>query len=328
MTLPHGYDTMVGELGDTLSGGERQRLGLARAFLHDSPLLLLDEPTSNLDSLNEGAILRSLDEQRGKRTVLLISHRPSTMGIADRTYEMAKGATVDKTDSDEPGYLEKSATLPFVSSGRNSVEEPSLEDGPDQKSGPDPVNGSSPEHGSDPESGPGSENGSGSESGSGTENSAALQDEAIRESDGTAKHRLSRVLFMLAGLVSLALGTVGVVLPILPTVPFYLLAAFCLAKGSNRLDRWFRGTNMYKKHLLPFKESKSMTAKAKLITMGSITALMAVGFIMMSNVPVGRIVLAAVWVFHVWLFGFRIKTAPPKWKTEAIKAGLKDYEDQ
>ena len=90
-SLPAGYDTMIGELGDTLSGGERQRLGLARAFLHDAPLLLLDEPTSNLDSLNEGQILRTLTEQRGKRAVVLISHRPSTMSIADKTYSMDSG---------------------------------------------------------------------------------------------------------------------------------------------------------------------------------------------------------------------------------------------
>ena len=91
MSLPDGYDTMVGELGDTLSGGERQRLGLARAFLHDAPLLLLDEPTSNLDALNEAQILRSLDEQRGRRAVVLISHRPSTSAIADKTYSMDSG---------------------------------------------------------------------------------------------------------------------------------------------------------------------------------------------------------------------------------------------
>lgn len=83
-SLPAGYDTPVGELGETLSGGERQRLGLARAFLHDAPFLLLDEPTSNLDALNEGVILRSINEERAGRTVLLVSHRPSTMRIADR----------------------------------------------------------------------------------------------------------------------------------------------------------------------------------------------------------------------------------------------------
>ncbi len=86
MTLPQGYDTPVSELGDSLSGGERQRLGLARAFLHDAPFLLLDEPTSNLDSLNEAVILRSLQEQRKDKTIVLVSHRQSTMRIADTVY--------------------------------------------------------------------------------------------------------------------------------------------------------------------------------------------------------------------------------------------------
>ena len=91
LTLPQGYDTPVGELGDTLSGGERQRLGLARAFLHDAPFLLLDEPTSNLDSLNEAVILRSLQEERGGKTVVLVSHRASTMRIADTVYSVENG---------------------------------------------------------------------------------------------------------------------------------------------------------------------------------------------------------------------------------------------
>lgn len=91
MTLPQGYDTPVGELGDTLSGGEKQRIGLARAFLHDADLILLDEPTSNLDSLNEGVILKSLNEERGNKTVVLVSHRASTMKIADKVYSVENG---------------------------------------------------------------------------------------------------------------------------------------------------------------------------------------------------------------------------------------------
>ena len=91
LSLPKGYDTPVGELGDTLSGGERQRLGLARAFLHGAPLLLLDEPTSNLDSLNEAVILKALKEERGNRTVVLVSHRASTMGIAHRVCRVSSG---------------------------------------------------------------------------------------------------------------------------------------------------------------------------------------------------------------------------------------------
>lgn len=90
MTLPEKYDTEVGELGDTLSGGEKQRIGIARAFLHDSPFLLMDEPTSNLDSLNEGIILKSLNESRKDKTVVLVSHRKSTMNIADLVYEMER----------------------------------------------------------------------------------------------------------------------------------------------------------------------------------------------------------------------------------------------
>lgn len=91
MTLPQGYDTPVGELGDTLSGGERQRIGLARAFLHDADLMLLDEPTSNLDSLNEAVILKSLDEERHNKTVILVSHRASTMKIVDKMYSVEYG---------------------------------------------------------------------------------------------------------------------------------------------------------------------------------------------------------------------------------------------
>ena len=89
--LPAGLDTQVGELGDALSGGERQRLGLARVFLHDAPFVLLDEPTSNLDALNEAAVLRALADNRAGKTVLLVSHRPSADAIADATYSVEHG---------------------------------------------------------------------------------------------------------------------------------------------------------------------------------------------------------------------------------------------
>ncbi len=90
-SLPKGYDTPVGELGSTLSGGERQRIGVARAFLHDAPFLLLDEPTSNLDSLNEGIILRAVRSACKDRTVLLVSHRKSTMAAADISFSVESG---------------------------------------------------------------------------------------------------------------------------------------------------------------------------------------------------------------------------------------------
>ena len=92
-SLPDGYDTEVGELGSTLSGGERQRIAIARAFLHDAPIMLLDEPTSNLDSLNEGIILKSLNEKAKRKTIVIVSHRMSTLNIAHTVFEMEKEST-------------------------------------------------------------------------------------------------------------------------------------------------------------------------------------------------------------------------------------------
>lgn len=91
MSLPEGYKTRVGALGDNLSAGEKQRLGLARAFLRGSSLILLDEPTSNVDSINEGIILKALREQKRSRSIILVSHRESTMAVADRVYRVEKG---------------------------------------------------------------------------------------------------------------------------------------------------------------------------------------------------------------------------------------------
>ena len=88
LTLPKGYDTKASELGSSLSGGERQRIGLARAFLHDASLMLLDEPTSNLDSLNEGIILRALKKESRQRSIVLVSHRRSTLNIADEMIKL------------------------------------------------------------------------------------------------------------------------------------------------------------------------------------------------------------------------------------------------
>ena len=96
MTLPDGYKTQVGALGDNLSAGEKQRIGLARAFLRGSELILLDEPTSNVDSINEGIILRALKEQKNKKSIILVSHRESTMAIADRIYQVVGGVMTEE----------------------------------------------------------------------------------------------------------------------------------------------------------------------------------------------------------------------------------------
>ena len=95
MSLPEGYKTQVGAMGDNLSAGEKQRIGLARAFLKGSELILLDEPTSNVDSINEGMILKSLAEQKSKKSIILVSHRESTMAIADRIYKVENGVMTE-----------------------------------------------------------------------------------------------------------------------------------------------------------------------------------------------------------------------------------------
>jgi len=119
--------------------------------------------------------------------------------------------------------------------------------------------------------------------------------------------KIKKLLYVILGCIGLALGAVGAVLPLLPAFPFLLLAAFCFAKSSEKLHRWFTGTKLYKNNLESYVKGQGMTWKTKIRIMITVTVLMSIGFIMMHAVPVGRIVLACVWVFHILYFVFRVK---------------------
>ena len=119
---------------------------------------------------------------------------------------------------------------------------------------------------------------------------------------------VKKTIYVIVGCMGVGLGAIGAVVPMLPAFPFLMLAAFCFGRSSERLNNWFINTKLYKDNLETYVQGKGMTRKTKIRIMITVTLLMSIGFIMMSNVPVGRIVLACVWLFHIIYFSFGVKT--------------------
>ncbi len=122
--------------------------------------------------------------------------------------------------------------------------------------------------------------------------------------------KLKKILYITLGCIGVGLGAVGAVVPMLPAFPFLMLAAYCFARSSEKLNHWFINTKLYKKNLESYVAGKGMTKKTKVRILTMVTILMLIGFLMMGKVPVGRIVLACVWVFHLVYFIFGVKTIP------------------
>lgn len=122
---------------------------------------------------------------------------------------------------------------------------------------------------------------------------------------------MKKIGLIVAGLMGLGLGAVGAVVPLLPSFPFLMLAAFCFARSSQRLNDWFKGTKLYKNNLESYVRGRGMTRKTKVRIMLVVTLTMGIGFYMMGQVPVGRMVLGAVWVAHILYFVFGVKTMVP-----------------
>lgn len=122
--------------------------------------------------------------------------------------------------------------------------------------------------------------------------------------------QIKRMLYLVTGILAGVLGTIGIFLPILPTVPLYLLAAFCFARSSEKLHTWFTGTKLYRENLESYAQGQGMTRRTKVRIMATTTVVMTAGFVMMDQLLAARVLLACVWLFHVLYFGFRVKTIP------------------
>ncbi|MCR5667310.1 MAG: DUF454 family protein [Eubacterium sp.] len=271
-----------------LSGGQRQRVWIAMALAQDTNILFLDEPTTYLDIRYQIEILeliRKLNREYNITIIMVLHDINQAISFSDVIIGLKGGKVKAQGEPNEvitPDTIQSlyGIELKVTEEGGEKVVVASKRDGEIK-----------------------------------TEQSMPARPKIVKESQGTKKKsrsRLVRGLWAVFGCICLALGTLGVVLPILPTVPFYLVTIFCFAKSSDRLYNWFTSTKLYHKHLESFVKQRAMTVKTKATIMITVTIVMGLGFFMMSSVPVARMILAGVWVMHIIIFVFVIKTISPE----------------
>jgi iron complex transport system ATP-binding protein len=283
-------DTPVG----TLSGGQRQRAFIAMALAQDTEILFLDEPTTFLDVRYQTEILtlvRELNEKHGVTVVMVLHDINQALLYSDEIIGLADGKVFVHGP---PGEAINPDSIQLLYGVSLDVRE-------DRDSGRKWVLPVPPAGGKYPRPvGPTREE----------QPNAEQQTEPDRKKGkATLMKKIIKPFFIALGFVSLGLGAVGVVLPILPTTPFLLLTAFCFARGSERFHRWFMGTKLYKNHIDDFVRTKSMPVKTKasILTAVSILLPLAMYFV---PYPHARILMGAVLAWHWWYFLFRVKTVP------------------
>ncbi|SDB02873.1 DUF454 family protein [Eubacterium oxidoreducens] len=291
--------TGVDELKDRemarLSGGQRQRVWIAMALAQDTKILFLDEPTTYLDIRYQIEILelvQKLNRNYGI-TIIMVLHDINQaiafshciIGLKNGKVQVC-GLPKDVITKENLKSL-YGISLSVTEEGGEKVVVVSRRDGETPRN--KEVIARPRAFGQKKEA-------------------EEEKKKSPKNKRKKSRSKVVRALWAALGCVCLTLGTVGVVLPILPTVPFYLVTIFCFAKSSDRLYQWFTDTKLYHKHLENFVKHRAMTVKTKAAIMISVTAVMAFGFIMMHSVPIGRIILACVWVMHLIIFLFVIKT--------------------